>query len=140
AFTRVKAKVEEAEDADELESVAAPVVGVRKRGAVVMEEQEEAVETASLHVAEPRGDSLTVNEETASADLEVTEEVEEEVEAETATLELETTPMEVQAPIVSPVISSVDELNGELNGMSVVATAEEKVLTEDQIEEKLQEF
>src|SRR5690606_12920726 len=37
-------------------------------------------------------------------------------------------------------ISSVDELNGELNGMSVVATAEEKVLTEDQIEEKLQEF
>ncbi len=85
-------------------------------------------------------------DKTASEDLVVTEEVdeaeeEEEVEQETPELELEldTTPMEVVTPVLSPVISSAEDLNGDLNGMSVTAT-EEKVLSEDQIEAKLAEF
>ncbi len=59
---------------------------------------------------------------------------------ETPALELETTPMEVVAPVASPVMSAVEALNGELNGMSVEAGAKEAVLTEDEIEAKLQEF
>jgi len=55
-------------------------------------------------------------------------------------LELETTPMEVVEPVLSPVISTAEDLNGDLNGMSVTANTEEAVLTEDQIEAKLAEF
>ena len=68
------------------------------------------------------------------------EESDEEEEVPTMELELETSPVEVMEPVVSPVVSSFDELNGDLNGMSVVATAEEKTLTDDQIEAKLAEF
>ena len=72
-------------------------------------------------------------EEIASADgLAMTEPTNE--------LELETTPMEVVEPVLSPVISSAEDLNGDLNGMSVTAKTDEAVLTEEQIEAKLQEF
>jgi DNA segregation ATPase FtsK/SpoIIIE, S-DNA-T family len=58
----------------------------------------------------------------------------------TTELELETTPMEVVEPVLSPVISTTEDLNGDLNGMSVTANTEEAVLTEDEIEAKLAEF
>ncbi|MBL7957562.1 MAG: DNA translocase FtsK 4TM domain-containing protein, partial [Flavobacteriales bacterium] len=84
-----------------------------------------------------------VEEPVAATNEEVTEEEEEVVEEEEENaleLELDTTPMEVVEPVLSPVISTAEDLNGDLNGMSVTANAEEKVLTEDQIEAKLQEF
>jgi S-DNA-T family DNA segregation ATPase FtsK/SpoIIIE len=55
-------------------------------------------------------------------------------------LELDTAPTEVVEPVLSPVISTANDLNGDLNGMSVTANAEEPVLTEDEIEAKLAEF
>ncbi|MBK8228287.1 MAG: DNA translocase FtsK 4TM domain-containing protein [Flavobacteriales bacterium] len=55
-------------------------------------------------------------------------------------LHLETTPMEVVEPVLSPVISTAEDLNGDLNGMSVTANTEEAVLSEDEIEAKLAEF
>jgi len=85
-------------------------------------------------IASASGLAMTVeSDETASASgLAVTDASNE--------LELETTPMEVVEPVLSPVISTADDLNGDLNGMSVTANTEEPVLTEDQIEAKLAEF
>lgn len=65
---------------------------------------------------------------------------EEEAIEEPRSLELENTPMEVVEPVLSPVISSAEDLNGDLNGMSVTARTDEAVLTEEQIEAKLAEF
>ncbi|HRH38762.1 MAG TPA: DNA translocase FtsK, partial [Flavobacteriales bacterium] len=75
-----------------------------------------------------------------NADEDEEEMAEEEEPAASPELELDTTPMEVVEPVLSPVVSSVADLNNELSGMSVVAVAEEKVMTDDQIEAKLAEF
>jgi S-DNA-T family DNA segregation ATPase FtsK/SpoIIIE len=88
-----------------------------------------------------------VEEEEDAADEELVEDEEEpiteqeEEEVDVAELELETAPFEVVEPIISPVVAVTHELSGDLNGMDVqVAAPEEAVLSEDQIESKLQEF
>lgn len=93
----------------------------------------------------PTAQELTAQEGALELEVEETETEEEEaeeeeVEEEAMPLELETTPMEVVEPVLSPVISTAEDLNGDLNGMSVTANTEEAVLTEDQIEAKLAEF
>jgi S-DNA-T family DNA segregation ATPase FtsK/SpoIIIE len=55
-----------------------------------------------------------------------------------AELELESAPFEVVEPIISPVLAH--ELSGDLNGMDVQVAQAEEVLSEDEIESKLQEF
>ncbi|MBK8498727.1 MAG: DNA translocase FtsK [Flavobacteriales bacterium] len=78
--------------------------------------------------------------EQGPASEDIAEKKEEEDVEVSPELELETTPMEVVEPVLSPVMSSAEDLNGDLNGMSVIANTEEKFLSEDQIEAKLQEF
>lgn len=95
---------------------------------------------------EPAGE-LAVDEDDASDDQDL--ELEEEPMAdedegapveEAQALELEMAPMEVVEPVRSPVAATVEALNSELNGMSVEAGPKETVLSEDEIEAKLQEF
>ncbi len=59
-----------------------------------------------------------------------------DVEVEPAELELETTSFEVDEPVFEPELAAV----GNLNGMDVHVAKEEEVLSEDEIESKLQEF
>jgi len=130
-------EMEEAIDVAEAASVAA-ASGVRIR-------TKEAVE-----VVTPAMEDMIAEEESFQAAEEEVEEVEEEVLEEAIEavkeddgaipLELETTPFEVLEPVASPVMSSVAELNNSISGMSVTSAPEEKLLSEDQIEEKLKEF
>ncbi len=88
----------------------------------------EEVEDASL--------TLSVTEEDASPSLSVTEE-------EDASASLSVTGMEVEGlqpietPLLDPILPAVPI---SVDGMSVVAAAAEKTLSDDQIEAKLQEF
>ena len=98
------------------------------------EEEDEEVE---------QDEELEVEEEVSAEETEEEEEPEvPEMELAPITeLELDSAPLEVQDPIISPVLSPMDGLNGNLNGMDVqVAAPEEAVLSEDEIEAKLQEF
>ncbi len=89
------------------------------------------MEVAGDKIASASG--LAMTDKIASAEgLAMTEQANE--------LQLETTPMEVVEPVRSPVISTAEDLNGDLNGMSVTANTEEAVLSEDEIEAKLAEF
>jgi len=131
-----KAEVEEAE-------VVAPVMtaaGVRIR----VKDEPLPVPVLETMIAEE--ESFEAAEEAAEEEDEVEEEVlEEAMEAvkedeDAVPLELESTPFEVVEPVASPVMSSVSELNNSISGMSVTSAPVEKLLSEDQIEEKLKEF
>ena len=85
-------------------------------------------------------EAIEEEEEVVEAELDAIEEEavpEEEVVA--TPLTFEQTPLEVQDPIMSPVLAAAD-LTGNLNGMDVQVAQAEEVLSEDQIEAKLQEF
>jgi S-DNA-T family DNA segregation ATPase FtsK/SpoIIIE len=116
-------------------TVAAAAAAVPAVAAVEAEEDEdEEVE---------QDEELEVEEEVSAEETEEEEEPEvPEMELAPITeLELDSAPLEVQDPIISPVLSPMDGLNGNLNGMDVqVAAPEEAVLSEDEIEAKLQEF
>ncbi|MBL7963484.1 MAG: DNA translocase FtsK 4TM domain-containing protein [Flavobacteriales bacterium] len=75
---------------------------------------------------------LAVTEQVPGSEEEEETAEEEEVEDESPELELETSGMDITPPLA--------ELGTDLNGMSVVSAPVEKLLTEDQIEEKLREF
>jgi S-DNA-T family DNA segregation ATPase FtsK/SpoIIIE len=140
-FQRLKERssriTEEEEEVDEAPAPA-PVSGVRVKTAeappppVPVAAQE--LDDAELD-AEDVTDDDAVDEEELSEE-EVEEAVEEDVEEEPAALELETSPFEVVRPMVSP----VQELAGDLNGMDVQVAQAEEVLSEHEIEAKLQEF
>ncbi|MBL7950938.1 MAG: DNA translocase FtsK 4TM domain-containing protein [Flavobacteriales bacterium] len=137
-------EVEEANDVAEAASVAA-AAGVRVRTVKPTAEELAAADQVLAEEESFEEAEEEVEEEIEEEEVEeepVVEEVEEELPAmETSMpLELETAPMEVVAPVASPVMSTVDALNADLDGMSVTSAVEEKVLSEDQIEEKLKEF
>ena len=120
---------------DELDEAPAPepIRGVRVKAAEMpppmAPSAEQEQEDAELE--------LDATEDEAVSDEEMTEEeLEEEVEETPAALELETSPFEVVRPMVSP----VQELSGDLNGMDVQVAQAEEVLSEHEIEAKLQEF
>ena len=136
---------EEAIDVAEAASVAA-AAGVRVRA--VKPTAEELAAADQLLAEEESFEEA--EEEEIEEEVEEVEEVDEDIleEAFVAVkengaampLELETAPMEVMAPMESPVMSSVAELNDSISGMSVTSAPVEKLLSEDQIEEKLKEF
>jgi S-DNA-T family DNA segregation ATPase FtsK/SpoIIIE len=120
AFDRLKRKEVEAVEEEETEEAVA-VGGVRMRTtAPVLEDEVEVEEEEVIEEEEVMNDP--------------------EPEEEPLALELETAPTEVVEPVASPVIASVADLAGDLNGMDVSAGAEDIVLSEDQIEDKLKEF
>ncbi|MGV3637888.1 MAG: DNA translocase FtsK 4TM domain-containing protein, partial [Flavobacteriales bacterium] len=134
---------EEAEDVAEAAAVAA-VAGVRVRAVKPTAEELAAAdqvlaEEESFEEAEESMEEEEV-EDVDQEDLALTEEEEEELEVEPMALELETAPLEVLTPVASPVMSATDGLETDVDGMSVTAGAADKVLSEDQIEEKLKEF
>jgi DNA segregation ATPase FtsK/SpoIIIE, S-DNA-T family len=94
----------------------------------------------SLPVEEDDSLTLIVEEEDDSHSLSVTEEEDEEEEASHS---LSVTGMEVEglqpidAPLLDPILPAVPI---SVDGMSVVAAAAEKTLSDDQIEARLQEF
>jgi len=138
-----------ADEEDDDEPVAAPASGVRlKTTAAAMAAAVTPVAAAEEEDLD-EDEELEQDEELEVEEEELAEETEEEQEPEVAEmelapiaeLELESAPLEVQDPILSPVLSPMDALNGNLNGMDVqVAAPEEAVLSEDEIEAKLQEF
>ena len=134
---------EEAEDVAEAAAVAA-VAGVRVRSVKPTAEELAAAdqvlaEEESFEEAEEIIEEEEV-EEVDEEELTLTEEDEAELEVAPMALELETAPMEVLTPVASPVMSTADVLETDVDGMSVTAGAADKVLSEDQIEEKLKEF
>ncbi|MEZ4788913.1 MAG: DNA translocase FtsK 4TM domain-containing protein [Flavobacteriales bacterium] len=155
AFDRLKPApkaVEEAEDVAEAAAVAVPSAGVRMRAKGRMDDEADTIasqslamtvdgqdeveeveeeETASDRVAEPRGDNLAVTEDAEEA-------VKEDESA--VALELDSAPTEVVEPVASPVMSTLDGVETDVDGMSVTAGPADKLLSEDQIEEKLKEF
>ncbi|MBK9148848.1 MAG: DNA translocase FtsK 4TM domain-containing protein [Flavobacteriales bacterium] len=144
-FAKKAAEAIEEEPATDTDGWTRP--GVRMKEAPVPAEQLE-VEGLGVDELEVKG-----KKDASAEGLAVSGELEMEVEGEQIgsasgpamtgnanELELETTPMEVVEPVLSPVLSTAEDLNGDLNGMSVTANTEEAVLTEDEIEAKLQEF
>ena len=129
---RAPKETEVAQDVAEAASVAAPLGGVRPRKKPLVEEpvrEEPVVELA---------DEESVEE----VEEEALEEAEEEVKVDEAAvaLELDSTAVEVLEPVISPVMGALDGAETEVDGMSVIAGPADKVLSEDQIEEKLKEF
>ncbi len=133
------------EDEDATETPAVPVSGVRVKAAPVLEPVMAVDEEELEEVEEVEEDELaagTEEEELVEEEEELLTEVEDlstslEVEP-VAELELESAPFEVVEPIISPVLAH--ELSGDLNGMDVQVAQAEEVLSEDEIEGKLQEF
>ena len=148
-FERMKqwraSRAEEDEDEDAAETPAVPVSGVRVKAATAVEpvmavDEEELEEVEELE--EDELEAGTEEEELVEEEEEILTEVEDlstslEVEP-VAELELESAPFEVVEPIISPVVAH--ELSGDLNGMDVQVAQAEEVLSEDEIESKLQEF
>ena len=122
-------------EAEPVAEVATPDPEGWTRPGVRMKEGRKAEEVERLRV-----DELEVAAAPQELELEVNAAEEDEAIEEPRSLELENTPMEVVEPVLSPVISSAEDLNGDLNGMSVTARTDEAVLTEEQIEAKLAEF
>jgi len=144
-FERMKqwraSRAEEDEDVDATETTAVPVSGVRVKAAAAVEpvmavDEEELEEVEELE--EDELEAGTEEEELVEEEEELLTEVEEELEEAVAELELESAPFEVVEPIISPVVAH--ELSGDLNGMDVQVAQAEEVLSEDEIESKLQEF
>jgi S-DNA-T family DNA segregation ATPase FtsK/SpoIIIE len=148
-FERMKqwraSRAEEDQDEDATETPAVPVSGVRVKAAPVLEPVMAVDEEELEDVEEVEEDELaagTEEEELVEEEEELLTEVEDlstslEVEP-VAELELESAPFEVVEPIISPVLAH--ELSGDLNGMDVQVAQAEEVLSEDEIESKLQEF
>jgi S-DNA-T family DNA segregation ATPase FtsK/SpoIIIE len=130
-------KEEDVDDVEESAEVVPAVTGVRVKPVPVVEPAQAVADEADDEVEEEEDaaeEELVEDEEEP-----ITEQEEEEVDV--AELELETAPFEVVEPIISPVVAVTHELSGDLNGMDVqVAAPEEAVLSEDEIESKLQEF
>ncbi|MEZ4755381.1 MAG: DNA translocase FtsK 4TM domain-containing protein [Flavobacteriales bacterium] len=123
------------EEDDEMDEAPAPVSGVRVKTTEVPPPVLTADVEESVDVEQEVEDAM--DDEVVSEDEFAEEEVEEEAqEEEPAELELETSPFEV----VRPMVSLVQELAGDLNGMDVQVPQTEEVLSEDEIEAKLQEF
>lgn len=152
AFERLKPApkaMEEAEEVAEAAAMAVPAAGVRMRAKGRVDE-EDTIASPSLAMTVDEHDVgeedlamiVEPDDETASEDLAATEYAEEAVrEDETAVaLELDSVPTEVLEPVASPVMSSLDGVETDVDGMSVTAGPADKVLSEDQIEEKLKEF
>jgi S-DNA-T family DNA segregation ATPase FtsK/SpoIIIE len=144
-FERMKqwraSRAEEDEDVDATETPTVPVSGVRVKAAAAVEpvmavDEEELEEVEELE--EDELEAGTEEEELVEEEEELLTEVEEELEEAVAELELESAPFEVVEPIISPVVAH--ELSGDLNGMDVQVAQAEEVLSEDEIESKLQEF
>ena len=143
AFERLKPlpKAElEPEDEEVAEPVVAPGVRVRVKEEPAMERL--IVEEESFELAEATADAEPALADEVSVDEDILEEAFEVINADhnTIPLELEMAPMEVVEPLASPVMSSVADLNNSISGMSVTSAPVEKLLSEDQIEEKLKEF
>ena len=143
AFERLKPlpKAElEPEDEEVAEPVVAPGVRVRVKEEPAMERL--IVEEESFELAEATADTEPALADEVSVDEDILEEAFEVINADhnTIPLELEMAPMEVVEPLASPVMSSVADLNNSISGMSVTSAPVEKLLSEDQIEEKLKEF
>ena len=143
AFERLKPlpKAElEPEDEEVAEPVVAPGVRVRVKEEPAMERL--IVEEESFELAEATADAEPALADEVSVDEDILEEAFEVINADQSTipLELEMAPMEVVEPLASPVMSSVADLNNSISGMSVTSAPVEKLLSEDQIEEKLKEF
>lgn len=148
-FERMKqwraSRAEEDEDEDATETPAVPVSGVRVKAAAAVEPLMAVDEEELEDVEEVEEDELaagTEEEELVEEEEELLTEVDDlstslEVEP-VAELELESAPFEVVEPIISPVLAH--ELSGDLNGMDVQVAQAEEVLSEDEIESKLQEF
>ena len=123
---------EEEEDEDEATTAPAAKGGVRYRKVDRVNEAT-AVDGGVKGVDE----EVLIEEGLAEVLEEATkEESAEEEQEEPAALELEQAPFEV----VRPMISSAEVLAGDLNGMDVQVPQAEEVLSEDEIESKLQEF
>ncbi len=144
-FERMKqwraSRAEEDEDVEATETTAVPVSGVRVKAAAAVEPVMAVDEEELEEVEELEKDELeagTEEEELVEEEEELLTEVEEELEEPVAELELESAPFEVVEPIISPVVAH--ELSGDLNGMDVQVAQAEEVLSEDEIESKLQEF
>ena len=141
--------MEETEEVAEAAAMAVPAAGVRMRAKGRVDE-EDTIASPSLAMTVDGHDVgeedlamiVEPDDETASEDLAATEYAEEAVrEDETAVaLELDSVPTEVLEPVASPVMSSLDGVETDVDGMSVTAGPADKVLSEDQIEEKLKEF
>ena len=143
AFERLKPlpKAElEPEDEEVAEPVVAPGVRVRVKEEPAMERL--IVEEESFELAEATADAEPALADEVSVDEDILEEAFEVINGDqnTIPLELEMAPMEVVEPLASPVMSSVADLNNSISGMSVTSAPVEKLLSEDQIEEKLKEF
>lgn len=143
AFERLKPlpKAElQPEDEEVAEPVVAPGVRVRVKEEPAMERL--IVEEESFELAEATADAEPALADEVSVDEDILEEAFEVINADhnTIPLELEMAPMEVVEPLASPVMSSVADLNNSISGMSVTSAPVEKLLSEDQIEEKLKEF
>jgi len=143
AFERLK-PLPKAELEPEDEEVAGPVVapGVRVRVKEEPAMERLIVEEESFELAEATADAEPALADEVSVDEDILEEAFEVINADqnTIPLELEMAPMEVVEPLASPVMSSVADLNNSISGMSVTSAPVEKLLSEDQIEEKLKEF
>ena len=143
AFERLK-PLPKAELEPEDEEVAGPVVapGVRVRVKEEPAMERLIVEEESFELAEATADTEPALADEVSVGEDILEEAFEVINADQSTipLELEMAPMEVVEPLASPVMSSVADLNNSISGMSVTSAPVEKLLSEDQIEEKLKEF
>ena len=96
------------------------------------EEEEEEEEDASLVL------SVTEEVEDASLTLSVTEEEEEDASPSLSVSGMEVEGLQpIETPLLDPLMPSVPI---SVDGMSIVAAAAEKTLSDDQIEAKLQEF
>ncbi|HRF79063.1 MAG TPA: hypothetical protein PL070_03155, partial [Flavobacteriales bacterium] len=143
-FARLKtAEKEEEEHTAPVETAAVAAAGVRVRAVKPTAEELAAAdhllaEEDSFEEADEEIEEEEVVEEELDLPVEAIEE--EAMEVAPMALELETAPMEVLAPVASPVMSAADGLETEVDGMSVTAGAADKMLSEDQIEEKLKEF
>jgi len=143
-FARLKtAEKEEEEHTANVETAAVAAAGVRVRAVKPTAEELAAAdhllaEEDSFEEADEEIEEEEVVEEELDLPVEAIEE--EAMEVAPMALELETAPMEVLAPVASPVMSAADGLETEVDGMSVTAGAADKMLSEDQIEEKLKEF
>jgi S-DNA-T family DNA segregation ATPase FtsK/SpoIIIE len=123
------ASLNEEDENDEVLAPAVAATGVKVRTAPLAAEVA-ADEELEMELVEEEAELLDeedVDIETASEDLAVTEPAE---------LELESALFEVNEPVQEPELAAV----GNLNGMDVHVAKEEEVLSEDEIESKLQEF
>ena len=130
-FEKKEAAVGEEAEVEAASVVAEPLMAAAGKNSLKMEvvENEEPMVAASGPVAEPivAEEAIELNVETA----------EEEVEEEDEALELELETTEAEDLAIDPIIPAVPIV---VDGMAVVANAEEKTLSEEEIENKLQEF